>query len=107
MANLYFIFLLYVTYYTPEIKTLLSPDKLRTEHSIIFLNIEQSMLFFCTGRVHAEFQLNEEPNFPFWFTPAQFSGRLIMDREGEHIEYFEMALPANKQLNIGQYSLQT
>lgn len=51
-------------------------------------------------RVHAEFQLNTEPHFPFWFTPGQFQGRLIIDRQAEHVEYFELALPADRQLNI-------
>ena len=62
-------------------------------------------VFFSTtslNRVHAEYQLNEEPNFPFWFTPALFSGRLVIDIEAKHIEHFELALPTNKQLNIGK-----
>ena len=52
-------------------------------------------------RLHVEFQLNEEPHFPFWFTPAQFAGRLIIDRLSEHVEHFELVLPTDKQLNIG------
>ncbi len=58
-----------------------------------------------THRVHAEFQLNDEPNFPFWFTPAQFAGRLIIDRQAEHVEMFELFLPTDKQLNIGTFTL--
>lgn len=51
-------------------------------------------------RCHAEFQLNEPPHFPFWFTPAQFAGRLIIKRDASHVRYFNMFLPANKSLNI-------
>lgn len=51
-------------------------------------------------RTHAEFQLNEPPNHPFWFTPAQFMGHLIMKKDASHIEYFNMYVPANKSLNV-------
>lgn len=53
-------------------------------------------------RAHAEFQLNEEPDYPFWFTPAQFAGRLIMTKNGSHIEYFQMYVPTNYSLNVGK-----
>lgn len=56
-------------------------------------------------RAHAEFQLNAEPNYPFWFTPAQFAGRLIITKDAEHVEYFELKVPTTKALNIGTYSL--
>eukprot|EP00731_Ephydatia_muelleri_P027938 Em0019g811a len=51
-------------------------------------------------RVHAEYQLNDEPNRQFWFTPAQYTGRLIIDKEAQHVEFFELYVPTNKQLNI-------
>eukprot|EP00794_Sanderia_malayensis_P020397 gene20397-22410_t len=51
-------------------------------------------------RIHAEFQINEPPNFPFWFTPAQFMARLIIDKTGEHIEDFRMSVPTDKRLNV-------
>ncbi|CAF1003983.1 unnamed protein product [Brachionus calyciflorus] len=51
-------------------------------------------------RVHAEFQLNEPPYFPFWFTPAQFNGRIIIAKNASHIEYFNLYLPNSKKLNI-------
>jgi len=51
-----------------------------------------------------EFQLNQEPHLPFWFTPAQFSGRLIINFKATHIEFFEFKLPTQKQLNIGELS---
>ena len=56
----------------------------------------------CLLRAHAEFQLNEEPSYPFWFTPAQFAGRLIISKDAEHVEFFELAVPTDKALNIGK-----
>ena len=61
------------------------------------------MLFLLSvRRVHAEFQLNEEPHYPFWFTPAQFAGRLIITKDADHVEFFELLVPTTKALNIGQ-----
>ena len=54
------------------------------------------------ARIHAEFQLNQPPLLPFWFSPAQFSGRLIVTRNGSHIEAFEMEVPNDKTLNVGK-----
>eukprot|EP00795_Rhopilema_esculentum_P003227 gene3227-1546_t len=51
-------------------------------------------------RVHAEFQMNEPPNFPFWFTPAQFTGNIIISKDGEHIEHFHIFVPNDKKLNV-------
>jgi len=58
-------------------------------------------MFFLICRVHAEFQLNEPPYHPFWFTPGQFNGRLIISKNSSHIEYFKLYLPTEKVLNIG------
>lgn len=54
-------------------------------------------------RLHPEFQLNEPPLFPFWFTPASFMGELTIKKDGSHIEHFDMYLPTRKQLNIGRF----
>lgn len=51
-------------------------------------------------RLHPEFQLNEPPRFPFWFTPAAFVGEIVIKKDGTHIQYFNMYLPTRKQLNI-------
>lgn len=53
-------------------------------------------------RVHAEFQLNQPPYFPFWFTPAQLNGRLIISKDASSIKYFQLYLPTEKALNIGK-----
>ena len=60
------------------------------------------VIVFVCYRAHAEFQLNEEPNYPFWFTPAQFKGRLIITKDGSHVEYFEMHVPNYQSLNVGE-----
>lgn len=61
------------------------------------------MFFSNCCRIHAEFQLNDPPYYPFWFTPAQFKGNLIISRDGSHIEYFHMYVPTDKRLNIGMF----
>ncbi len=53
-------------------------------------------------RMHAEFQINEPPDLAFWFTPAQFAGRLLITRNGAHVEDFQMFVPADKKLNVGK-----
>ena len=56
---------------------------------------------FLNSRVHAEYQINSHPDYPFWFTPAQFAGRLVTDYDCHHIYHFELTLPTDNQLNIG------
>ncbi|KAL4237356.1 selenoprotein N [Mactra antiquata] len=51
-------------------------------------------------RIHAEFQLNELPNYPFWFTPAQFTGHLIITKNLQHIVHFDMYVPNTRLLNV-------
>uniref|UniRef100_F6PH23 EF-hand domain-containing protein n=2 Tax=Ciona intestinalis TaxID=7719 RepID=F6PH23_CIOIN len=51
-------------------------------------------------RFHSEFQLNEPPYLPYWFTPAQFTGRLIIARDGTHVRGFQLYVPNNKKLNV-------
>lgn len=65
--------------------------------------VEKSKVYCC--RAHVEFQLNQEPHLPFWFTPAQLAGRLIINYKATHIEFFEFALPTDRQLNIGKLLL--
>ena len=39
-------------------------------------------------RIHAEFKLKDG-----WFTPSQFTGHLVIDRNKEKVAFFEMYLP--------------
>ena len=52
-------------------------------------------------RIHAEFQLNQPPHYPFWFTPAQFTGHLTISKDGRHVHSFNMFVPNEKKLNVG------
>ena len=63
-------------------------------------DIEQSYWY---SRVHAEFQLNEPPFYPFWFTPAQFIGDLIIHRDEPKVLFFKMYVPTDKHLNVGEF----
>ena len=56
-------------------------------------------------RIHAEFQLNEPPFYPFWFTPAQFTGNLIMSKDGAKLISFNLYVPTHNRLNVGEYML--
>ena len=62
---------------------------------------------FSVCRVHAEFQLNQFPNYPFWFTPGQFVGRLIIRKDCNHLEFFELGISTANSLNIGNKSIES
>ncbi|BFZ12332.1 hypothetical protein BsWGS_15370 [Bradybaena similaris] len=51
-------------------------------------------------RMHIEFQLNEPPRYPFWFTPAQFTGSLLMSRNGSTVKHFHLYVPNERRLNV-------
>lgn len=51
-------------------------------------------------RIHAEFQLNEPPLLPFWFTPGQFLGNIVIQKDGSHVRSFHLAVPNNRSLNV-------
>lgn len=56
-------------------------------------------------RIHAEFDITPETptgDFPvekIWYTPAYFSGQMIVNRESGIVEHFRMGLPTDKTLN--------
>ncbi|XP_068935707.1 selenoprotein N-like isoform X2 [Petaurus breviceps papuanus] len=52
-------------------------------------------------RIHAEFQLNEPPLFPFWFSPGQFTGHVILSKDASHVRDFKLFVPNHKPLNVG------
>uniref|UniRef100_A0A8C8I9G7 Selenoprotein N n=1 Tax=Oncorhynchus tshawytscha TaxID=74940 RepID=A0A8C8I9G7_ONCTS len=51
-------------------------------------------------RIHAEFQLNDVPDFPFWFTPGQFTGNIILSRDSSHVRQFTLYVPNDRTLNV-------
>lgn len=66
-----------------------------------FWRIHPFVVRFSMRRIHAEFQLNRPPFYPFWFTPAQFKGHLTISRDGSHIIDFHLYVPDDKRLNVG------
>ncbi|CAN7995538.1 unnamed protein product [Ixodes hexagonus] len=51
-------------------------------------------------RSHIEFQLNEPPRRPFWFSPSQFSGRIVLSEDGSTLHHFNVHVPAERLLNV-------
>uniref|UniRef100_A0A8C7Z7M7 Selenoprotein N n=1 Tax=Oryzias sinensis TaxID=183150 RepID=A0A8C7Z7M7_9TELE len=51
-------------------------------------------------RIHAEFQLNDVPNFPFWFTPGQFTGNVVLSKDASHVRHFHLYVPNDRSLNV-------
>lgn len=58
-------------------------------------------------RIHAEFELTPDfwPDFSgtlerMWYTPAHFSGRILVNRKQGVVEYFRLGLPTEKLLNV-------
>jgi hypothetical protein len=57
-------------------------------------------------RIHAEFYLSP-PGFPIgqspinaWYTPAYFTGRILVNKEKGTVDYFRLALATEKALNV-------
>lgn len=51
-------------------------------------------------RIHAEYQLNHFPHYPFWFTPAQFTGQVTLNRDSTNVLNFHLFVPNDRQLNV-------
>lgn len=67
----------------------------------LFLRASNDEFYDILFRVHAEYQLNEVPYYPFWFTPAAFTGRMIVAKNAsEHIAHFQLNVPTDKRLNV-------
>lgn len=50
--------------------------------------------------IHAEFQLSEPPDFPFWFSPGQFTGHVILSKDATHVRDFRLFVPNHRSLNV-------
>ncbi|CAH2281921.1 seleno N [Pelobates cultripes] len=79
----------------PFIKTRFAP-----QGSVACIRAISEFYYDIVFRIHAEFQLNEPPNFPFWFSPAQFTGNIIISKDASHVRYFKMFVPNNRSLNV-------
>lgn len=51
-------------------------------------------------RSHVEFQLNDPPACPFWFTPSQFKGQLTIGVNGLTVFHFHLSAAVNRKLNV-------
>lgn len=51
-------------------------------------------------RFHAEFQLNEKPLLPFWFTPAYFTGNIVLNTKTGDLLQFNLHVPTTNELNV-------
>uniref|UniRef100_H2Z5F8 EF-hand domain-containing protein n=1 Tax=Ciona savignyi TaxID=51511 RepID=H2Z5F8_CIOSA len=64
------------------------------------IRAQNSVYLDISFRIHSEFQLNEPPNLPYWFTPAQFAGSITIARDGSHVRDFQLYVPNTKKLNV-------
>jgi len=54
-------------------------------------------------RIHAEFYLTPQdglPNPDAWYTPAYFSGRVLVNKQTGTVDHFRFSLPTDKALNV-------
>jgi hypothetical protein len=54
-------------------------------------------------RIHAEFYLTPQdgrPNPDAWYTPAYFSGRMLVNKQTGTVEHLHVGLPVDKALNV-------
>lgn len=62
---------------------------------------QNCFLFHFIFRCHFEFQLNEPPLKPFWFTPAKFEGQIILFKDTGKPVYMTMEVPNTNHVNVG------
>ncbi|CAL9686536.1 unnamed protein product [Knipowitschia caucasica] len=79
----------------PFIKSRFAP-----QGAVACIRASNDFYFDIHFRIHAEFQLNEVPNFPFWFTPGQFAGNIVLSKDGSHVRHFHLYVPNNRSLNV-------
>ncbi|KAJ0063117.1 hypothetical protein NL108_012580 [Boleophthalmus pectinirostris] len=79
----------------PFIKSRFAP-----QGTVACIRASNDFYFDISFRIHAEFQLNEVPNFPFWFTPGQFTGNIVLSKDGSHVRHFHLYVPNNRSLNV-------
>lgn len=79
----------------PFIKSRFAP-----QGTVACIRASNDFYYDIAFRIHAEFQLNDIPNFPFWFTPGQFTGSLVLSKDGSHVRHFHLYVPNNRSLNV-------
>ncbi|CAO2589483.1 Selenoprotein N [Lemmus lemmus] len=79
----------------PFVKTRFAP-----QGTVACLTAISDSYYTVMFRIHAEFQLSEPPDFPFWFSPGQFTGHIILSKDGTHIRDFRLFVPNHRSLNV-------
>ncbi|KAG8506698.1 Selenoprotein N [Galemys pyrenaicus] len=79
----------------PFVKTRFAP-----QGAVACLTAVSDFYYTVMFRIHAEFQLSEPPNFPFWFLPGQFTGHIILSKDATHVRDFRLFVPNHRSLNV-------
>uniref|UniRef100_A0A7N4PSU7 Selenoprotein N n=2 Tax=Sarcophilus harrisii TaxID=9305 RepID=A0A7N4PSU7_SARHA len=79
----------------PFVKTRFGP-----QGAVACLTAVSDAYYTVAFRIHAEFQLNEPPHFPFWFSPGQFTGHIILTKDATHVRDFKLFVPNHRSLNV-------
>ncbi|OXB74228.1 UNVERIFIED_CONTAM: hypothetical protein H355_011680, partial [Colinus virginianus] len=79
----------------PFVKTRFAP-----QGSVACIQAISTYYYTIAFRVHAEFQLNEPPDFPFWFSPGQFTGYIVLSKDSSHVREFKLFVPNKRSLNV-------
>uniref|UniRef100_A0A2R9ASK6 Selenoprotein N n=1 Tax=Pan paniscus TaxID=9597 RepID=A0A2R9ASK6_PANPA len=79
----------------PFVKTRFAP-----QGAVACLTAISDFYYTVMFRIHAEFQLSEPPDFPFWFSPAQFTGHIILSKDATHVRDFRLFVPNHRSLNV-------
>ncbi|KAM7375954.1 hypothetical protein PAMP_005708 [Pampus punctatissimus] len=79
----------------PFIKSRFAP-----QGTVACIRASNDFYYDIVFRIHAEFQLNDVPDFPFWFTPGQITGNIVVSKDASHVRYFHLYVPNNRSLNV-------
>ncbi|CAM2104786.1 unnamed protein product [Caretta caretta] len=79
----------------PFVKTRFAP-----QGAVACIQAISEFYYRIAFRIHAEFQLNEPPDFPFWFSPGQFAGHIVLSRDSSHVREFKLFVPNKRSLNV-------
>ncbi|KAF6721832.1 Selenoprotein N [Oryzias melastigma] len=79
----------------PFVKSRFAP-----QGAVACMRAKNDFYYDIVFRIHAEFQLNDVPNFPFWFTPGQFTGNIVLSKDASHVRHFHLYVPNDRSLNV-------
>ncbi|KAJ4939958.1 hypothetical protein JOQ06_029393 [Pogonophryne albipinna] len=79
----------------PFIKSRFAP-----QGAVACIRASNDFYYDIVFRIHAEFQLNDVPDFPFWFTPGKFIGNIVLSKDASHVRHFHLYVPNDRSLNV-------